>query len=406
MNKILYIFTCFFLVVSCKEKESFFLEGSIDELSSNFVERNTQLKLFGIDIPKDIKVYLNEDLLDIISLSKNNLKIKIPANASSGVLKILLGNHNKEIFQHYLKVKDFNWQKYDLPESFNYVEFVNDKIGFGVIINSNVFNKSFIYKTIDGGKLWDVLIDESDVFLDFKVVNENLIYSRMSDKYKISIDGGKNWLAVSVPKIEYLTSDFICFNSKDMLMLANKRGKGYVLQSSDGGNSWKEGFELANIRGGYRDVKYIKEVYFNKDTVCLYDAKFKSLLRSFDKGANWEEVKLDLKKTSLLTFDFFNETNFLFYDFLEKELFMFGEGGVKKNKIQLPVLSNENEKIEKIKILNRNKIVVLTNQGGLGYTNNRGLDWGVFYLENNFITMIGSLQRSIYMLKGNKLFRK
>ncbi|NVK51366.1 MAG: hypothetical protein HWD85_00415 [Flavobacteriaceae bacterium] len=413
MKKTLFLFLLSLILVSCVKDE--LLPLQIENLTSNYVNAGDEISFIGGNIYKNVTASLNGEPITIVLAEKNKLTLKIPENATSGILKLSFVEPEVSEFEQYIKINDIGWEEIDILQYFSNIQFVEENIAYAAVIVPD--GESEIYKTVDGGISWTLIYETYRHIFSFKALNKDVVYTKGISNYNTSTNGGATWSEIKTPefRFRYLPYSFVYFNTNEVLLLANKGGEGHVIKSIDGGKTWIEKNKFPSNTGEYRNAEYMRIVYEEGNTVCVFDLKYKKITKSFDKGETWTESQLNYnagKPLQLvpLTFDFLDDQNIWFYDKEANELYKSTDGGVSTTKVMLPDLSDVDEKIRKIKIVDANNIFMLTDHDGTLYTNDGGLNWKLYYHEHvpgyPSIFTVATFNRNVYLTKDGKMLKK
>lgn len=146
----------------------------------------------------------------------------------------------------YTENKGIDWKrKVGLKglENFTGVSFINDKIGFLVGVNDYLVNNTpFLYNTNDGGETWtEVSSNISSIYpesygpKDVLFLDENIGYF-WGGKYLFkTVDGGKLWVQITNPSDSYIQK--IQFIDSQTAYLS---GGDYIYKTIDTGKSWEK----------------------------------------------------------------------------------------------------------------------------------------------------------------------
>jgi len=151
------------------------------------------------------------------------------------------------------------------------LDFVNENLGFV----SGGYNQRRTYKTTDGGELWRVVLQES--FNQIQFVDEKTGYGRSTYRgvYK-TIDGGENWAII-------FSSEK---NVKSIYFIDDQNGfvigqDGMAFKTEDGGDTWKE------IDLPYLDFEYVR--FYSKNVGYAFE-DYGKLFKTVDGGHSWEKI--------------------------------------------------------------------------------------------------------------------
>lgn len=122
-----------------------------------------------------------------------------------------------------------SWMKI-AEQVFSKMQFVSETTGFAFIENQEQ-----LYRTIDGGVNWDVVLSENDDISDFHFVDNMMGYC-IGDKALMlkTTNGGIEWTELSIPFEDY---DLVGFKSNNEGYIVDEEGKLY--ETADGGSNWE-----------------------------------------------------------------------------------------------------------------------------------------------------------------------
>lgn len=210
-----------------------------------------------------------------ISFPTNNIGFVIVKPGS--VYKTIDGGDNWNLLINTL---DFNRPSQDIL-------FINADTGF---VSSQDGWATF-YRTYDGGTIWNQLTDTSlisgqqliggrSIFFD-----DSSMYVVCGGYFLVSSNYGDNWQSYSNDSI-YNTNETISANKNNILMAgqgANSQNYGIVSKSTDGGINW-------NILG-YNDIYMFRDIEMTSSQIgylvgMYYDSTY-AFMKTIDSGLNW-----------------------------------------------------------------------------------------------------------------------
>ena len=153
-----------------------------------------------------------------------------------------------------------------------------------------VLGSQFIQKTVDGGKNWlkienDSMANNSPAFVDFDFVDNNAWAIGDAGRLFKSTDGGNSWeekMSLGIYATEFTSIDFVNRNV-GIAVGFKDTDTGIVLRTTDGGESWTNMNVVTRLGGGFY------KVFFANDTVVYVVGIAGSVVRSDDAGLNWQE---------------------------------------------------------------------------------------------------------------------
>lgn len=175
--------------------------------------------------------------------------------------------------------------KTNLQKNFATIYFLNENVGYIAGFDGSM------YKTIDGGNSWTALNTNTSLPLyDIYFLNNNEGFAvggkdncggtGCVPEGAIIIhtkDGGQTWNQSSFAPSEKIELRSICFASDSLGFTV---GDGLILSTRDRGANWQE-TKINNLGGVMLDVKFIN------DKKGLIACTFGKLLKTIDGGINW-----------------------------------------------------------------------------------------------------------------------
>ena len=403
MKKLLYILSLLTLIYSCdsstniKEKNSF-----ITEVSPKIIEAGAEVLISGTDLDDNPTLLFNGEVLSLTMVTENTIAFNIPENASSGLLSIEFDQteSNTEV---YLKILDPEW---DATETDNYtqLEFVSNTTGFATKIDNTV-SMSRIDKTLDGGQTWTTIFQEDVADFFFSAVNANIVYAKGNlNTLKKTIDGGNTWENFTVLDVSFLISNLFFINESEGFLLADKLGNTYVFKTIDGGNTWEKKLVID------MPTSKIEIAQKNENKILLLNQETNEIIKTTDNGENWTTQNLNISiENSLLSYSFENEKSWLsLAQLIDNTGGLYYttnmENGWETNEI--PILSTTDERLNKIIFFDSLNGVVITNNGGVLYTEDGGEIWKLLYLDISEVTTSSFYENTIYIISNGHLHKK
>ncbi|ULC58174.1 IPT/TIG domain-containing protein [Flaviramulus sp. BrNp1-15] len=403
MKKLLYILSLLTLIYSCdsstdiKEKNPF-----ITEVSPNIFEAGSEVLINGTDLDNNPTLLFNGEVLLLTMVTDNYIAFNIPENASSGLLSIEFdqSESNTEV---YLKILDPEWEATE-TDNYTQLEFVSNTTGFAIKIDNSV-SMSRIDKTVDGGKTWTTIFQEDVADFFFSAVNTNTVYAKGNlNTFKKTIDGGNTWENFTVLDVSFLISNLFFINESEGFLLADKLGNTHVFKTIDAGNTWEETLML-NV-----PTFKIEIAQKNENEILFLNKEANEIIKTTDNGENWTTQNLNISiENSLLSYSFDSEKSWLS---LTQLIGNTGglyyttnmENGWETNEI--PSLSTTNESINKIIFFDSLKGVVITNNGGVLYTEDGGEAWKLLYIGISEVITSNYYENTVYIISNGHLHKK
>lgn len=165
------------------------------------------------------------------------------------------------------------------------VYFLNNSVGF---VSGSYNNAGILYKTIDGGMGWALLMNTNNIGLyeaeidKIYVLDQNSFYVMGLDKVAYegflfkTTNGGSNWQRSGIFS-SYDLLYGICFTDMNTGWLCGSSGKTW--KTTNGGLNW-----TFNMAGYNRDFKYIH--FADANTGCLIGVAG-TICKSTNGGINW-----------------------------------------------------------------------------------------------------------------------
>jgi photosystem II stability/assembly factor-like uncharacterized protein len=178
---------------------------------------------------------------------------------------------------YLLKTMDggINWGKVYIPNNFNRLKFVDDKIGYALQGNGG------LYKTTDAGNSWSRVSDSLSINMNgqiFTLDKNNIFFSSISKFYK-STDGGQTWMTYSFSETP---QQYVGEEINDMCFIDNQIG--YLLyfydlfSTSDGGKTW---IKIQSPK--------CKNIFFISKNVG-YALSDNDIIKTEDAGKTWAAI--------------------------------------------------------------------------------------------------------------------
>lgn len=174
------------------------------------------------------------------------------------------------------------WKDWTLADA-NHFHFITDRLGW---IDDK---KGKLYKTVDGGKTWQLSGDPKYGELqDIFFTNENLgwVCPVRNSGILHTTDGGKNWIKQTLPTSDLALTSMQFLNEKEGWMTGfgefdfpKQPDKSVLLHTVDGGQRWEV---ISTIPSGMS----LKKIYFSTpEQGWLYTNT--ALYRTTDRGHTW-----------------------------------------------------------------------------------------------------------------------
>ena len=217
-----------------------------------------------------------------------------------------------------------SWEKlYDKPGTFfRCIAFIDSLRGFVGNVGTDYFpsvkDTIPLYKTIDGGKTWEVVSYSGNYvkgLCAFDIVKEQYInHGNIDYRYHIygvgrvgspanmivSHDDGKTFTANSMDSDCKMLFDIKMFNTKEGFVCAANneditQSNALILYTKDGGKSWEKKYQSTRpfettwkVSFPTRKVGYVTIQSYNPDTTI----KQQRVAKTIDGGKTWKEMKL------------------------------------------------------------------------------------------------------------------
>jgi photosystem II stability/assembly factor-like uncharacterized protein len=174
------------------------------------------------------------------------------------------------VFSYQVLLAD--WEQINAPQKGNVEK---------VVINRNDNNifyavtYSKIYKTVDNGSSWYIILENNNVNEIFTIApsNQDILYTK---EWK-SIDGGESWFQISpIPGILYGSHNQVAINptNHDIVFSAG------IYRTINGGESWNLVQDIGTRWTAYDDLT----------PTLLYSIGSYSVYKSTDSGNSWAEI--------------------------------------------------------------------------------------------------------------------
>lgn len=310
------------------------------------------------------------------------------------------------------KTDDFGNNWYQLSEIcdtyMNSLEMVNDSIGYACGPDAK------IYKTIDGGINW--FPNQSPIFIpslfSIDFVNENVGYCGGDNPYLLkTTDGGSNWTYLPLPLASFNFCIYdIQFKSENFGYICGFwEGLGFVLLTSNGGNTWTTNFfqypihetYFENMQKGWvRDQNGLVYSTTNGGTNWNYKLDNCTNLYFFDENHSWSIFNLNNIKFSNDGWNsLINQTTAVTNENLidiairdSSSVFVTSEynilGTTNTGITWQILLSDSSKNFSAIKANNENEIWAVGNSGLIVYSFDNGDTWNEIQLNANRLSDI------------------
>ncbi|MCR8556177.1 T9SS type A sorting domain-containing protein [Mucilaginibacter sp. BJC16-A38] len=177
------------------------------------------------------------------------------------------------------------WKKLlsgDGPEQIRSVYFINDDIGF-----IGTMNDGEIKKTIDGGATWtsSPSLNPAGWFFQIQFINNTTGFAVGANSIVKTTDQGLTWTYIYSQPDSYLTAIHM-FDESNGLAAGLK---GLILQTSDGGKTWKT--LTTAIVGDIQYLCFVNNMHgyaFSGN----YGISYQSIFETFDGGLTWQSSRL------------------------------------------------------------------------------------------------------------------
>jgi hypothetical protein len=147
-----------------------------------------------------------------------------------------------------------------------------------------------IYVTHDEGKIWEKLSPPARVIsLAVHPSNANVVYAGTTDGLFVSSDQGRSWSSVNADLLEGAVTGLGFSGNISYAYLAPEQGDGYIIKSSDSGQTWaKTDGQIPGVQGAWKFSEGENgEVY----TIVIQESTFggtaSSVYKSADGGTSW-----------------------------------------------------------------------------------------------------------------------
>ena len=286
-----------------------------------------------------------------------------------------------------------------------------------------------IFKTTDGGKSWEhkVEIEKSESFLDkIKIAsmamdprNNSILYLGTSQNGLYKSDNGTNSWKKIVDENKILNGSATVYDiavengNSDVVYIATlNNGRGELLKSEDGGESWVSSYIISEIGKQVNSVE-IDPIYKN---IVYIGTEQGGFIKSEDKGNTWLALKWFKTGVKDIVIDFWNNNGVVART--AKGIFKSKNGGSKwesLNKSLQSFAEIDISKMSSMTIDNKNPLVIyITYLNLILVTRDGGYTWE----KLNTITpsrtalgtipqvkQIGMIDEIIYYGAGNALYK-
>jgi photosystem II stability/assembly factor-like uncharacterized protein len=157
------------------------------------------------------------------------------------------------------------------------VDFVSAQTGYAV------YPASSIYKTVDGGKTWNVVNGNSTTANSTSLQFADSLFGyafRESDKMLRTTDGGKTWTAAMLTAQRM--NDIFILNAQKAFAVGED---GAIFKTVDGGVNWSWSVSTLLLRYG----NTLNTVYFINENIGFAAGLWGRLMKTTDGGATWKE---------------------------------------------------------------------------------------------------------------------
>jgi len=286
-----------------------------------------------------------------------------------------------------------------------------------------------IFKTTDGGKSWEhkVEIEKSESFLDkIKIAsmamdpkNNSILYLGTSQNGLYKSDNGTNSWKKIVDENKILSGSATVYDiavengNSDIVYIATlNNGRGELLKSEDGGESWASSYIISEIGKQVNSVE-IDSIYKN---IVYIGTEQGGFIKSEDRGNTWLALKWFKTGVKDIVIDFWNNNGVIART--AKGIFKSKNGGSKwesLNKSLQSFAKIDISKMSSMTIDNKNPLVIyITYLNLILVTRDGGYTWE----KLNTITpsrtalgtipqvkQIGMIDEIIYYGAGNALYK-
>ena len=188
-------------------------------------------------------------------------------------IKILQKNGSGTEFQAIYKTTDEAYAKQ--------LEMANSQVGY--LVAGNGPDK--LYKTINGGKNWQLVWQADWYILDLCVLDEKNLFLMYSSTIYRSQDGGLTW-SVSIPQNFTSTPNDIYFLNENIGFVTHSKN-GLIKKTTDGGLTWQELY-LPVTDPNYADIT---DIYFTDQSKGFATASRNDVLfHTDDGGRTWNNM--------------------------------------------------------------------------------------------------------------------
>lgn len=195
--------------------------------------------------------------------------------------------------------------------------FTNDSAGFVFVITDQSNYDSYIYKTLDAGNTWSpVYTDPGSAYTGkFAFFNEQqgmiaCATWNYQTKILLTSDAGETWNEIAQPWLPWNSTNAFTYTGTTSAIAAGNNGM--IYHSSNGGQSWEEGYERI-FTGAIYKVQFTDPLtgFVLGDTGSGGVASI-SLLKTSDGGKTWTDI-FQNSWSATLDFHFIsNSTGYLF----------------------------------------------------------------------------------------------
>ncbi|ETN96231.1 IPT/TIG domain-containing protein [Zhouia amylolytica] len=395
MNKVLLFVFLYFLTYGCDGDDDLnqpYVAVVLPELVTS--DKTITIEGEGLD-NKPIIVY-NGNTISDFTVSSERITFQLPEGSSSGVLELSLEQADF-YFDTFIKVVDDRWgQLPSLP--FTQFEMVNSLVGYATIDDGSL-SKRRLYKTIDGGLNWTVILETEAASFFFDAYNSNQLWVYAgSNRFYRSMDGGLNWDETTVLDLRYLVKRLFFVSDQDGFLIAERGGNTYVFKSEDGGVQWKQSIEI--------NAYDLDIVQTSTSSIQLIDYKTGTLYTTSDLGVEWFQGAIDLELGVGAKVGY-GDIGYAFWNasINDKQSFYIKENPNDLWKmVSLPEFI-ANQKIIYIHLFDTDNIYILTKEGGNLYSTDGGVSWQLFFSESIPVTAVTALDTTIFKI-GKGLLEK
>jgi photosystem II stability/assembly factor-like uncharacterized protein len=169
---------------------------------------------------------------------------------------------------------------FPFKETMRAIYFINTQTGFSLTSLN-------MYKTVDGGQNWSLLLNcgTGNEFFNFSIVDENNCWVSSRLQLYHTTDGGQNWNIANLQYPSYYNFKIYFSDNETGWILKLSGNDSRVLATRDGGNSWYE--QYIPTQNNFP----LRTLYFLDNSFGLV-SDMESVYCTHDGGENWAAFKL------------------------------------------------------------------------------------------------------------------